>query len=63
MATTFPEGALNTWQPSIYKGHKALDVHTQYFTVHRHAPDERNLAFGDGINPEGVFFLDCVVMI
>jgi len=54
MKVHFLKDHLNVWQPSTYEGHKALDIHARYFTIRRHAPDEQNLAFGDGIDPSGI---------
>ncbi|KAJ3500719.1 hypothetical protein NLJ89_g9666 [Agrocybe chaxingu] len=40
--------------PALYEGHRSLVFHNRFFTDRALAPAEENLAFEDGIDPEGV---------
>ena len=50
----FPDQSVNAWQPATYEGHLAIDSHSRYFTIRKHAPNECNLAFLDGVDPDNV---------
>lgn len=37
----------------MYEGHVAIDIHARYFTQRKNAPNEQNLPFADGVDPDG----------
>ena len=54
MSTHFPIGFINHWQNTLYEGHAATDFNARYFTARNDAPNEVNLPFGHGVDPNGV---------
>jgi len=50
----FPADAMNMWQSTMYERHTAVDLHTRYFTMRKNAPNEANILFMDGVDPDGV---------
>jgi hypothetical protein len=53
MLDYFPADAINTWQSTTYEGHAAVDLHACYFTMRKNAPNEANIPFTDGVDPDG----------
>ena len=37
----------------MYEGYTAIDFNARYFTTRRDAPNEENLPFADGVDPDG----------
>jgi len=53
MLDYFPADAINMWQSTTYEGHAAVDLHARYFTMRKNAPNEANIPFTDGVDPDG----------
>lgn len=54
MRLPFPDESVSSWQPATYEGHIAVDIHTRYFTMRKSAPNEKNLPFMNGVDPDEV---------
>ena len=54
MRSPFPDELVSSWQPTMYEGHVTVDIHTRYFTIWKSAPNEKNLPFMNGIDPDKV---------
>ena len=54
MMNHFPENSMSKWQTAVYEGHVAIDIHACYFTLRKNAPNEQNLPFADGVDPDGI---------
>lgn len=54
ISSTFTRGKMLDWQCGIYEGHAALTFNARYFTLRRHAPNERTLPWGEGVDPQGL---------
>lgn len=44
---------MNHWQNALYEGHIATEFNSRYFTARKDAPNEENLPFGEGVDPNG----------
>jgi len=54
MSAHFLVGSVNHWENTVYEGHAATDFNARYFTRCNDTPNEGNLTFGDGVDPDGV---------
>jgi hypothetical protein len=48
------EGKMNEWTVLPHKGHRSFESHARYFTDHDLVPFEKNLPFGEGVDPDHI---------
>jgi hypothetical protein len=54
MSDHFPAKSMTHWQNTLYEGHVATDFNARYFTTRKGSPQEANLSFLDGVDPDGI---------
>lgn len=50
----FPPESTFPCQTTVYEGHPAIDFNARYFTKRSDAPNEGNLPFEGGVDPDGI---------
>ncbi|KDR64926.1 hypothetical protein GALMADRAFT_149157 [Galerina marginata CBS 339.88] len=51
---TFPQGALEDWNPAMFEGHPAIDMNNRFFTLRKQAIMDEIIPFSNEVDPHGI---------